>query len=104
MQARLSEFEAAKLSYSEAIAAYNSALVIAPDSLMALNNKGNALLGMGIWQAKLSEKEEALNNWKEALEMFNRSLAIAPNNDRLRDSRDWLQEYLNNLGDDTVSS
>jgi hypothetical protein len=57
-----------------------------------------------VLQAELSEEQEALKNWQEALEMWNRSLAIAPNNDRLRSTRDALQEYLNNLGDDTVSS
>jgi hypothetical protein len=36
--------------------------------------------------------------------MFDRSLAIAPNDDSVRDRRDSLQEYLDNLGEDTVSS
>ncbi len=104
LQVQLSEFEAAKLSYSDAIAAFNSALLIAPDYIAALNNKGKVLLSLGGLQAKLSEQQEALKNWQEALEMFNRYLAIAPNNDRLRISRDAVQQYLNNLGDDTVSS
>jgi hypothetical protein len=55
-------------------------------------------------QAKFSEQQEALKNWQEALEMLNRSLAIAPNNDWTRNRRDWLQEFLDNLGDDTVST
>jgi tetratricopeptide (TPR) repeat protein len=104
LQAGLSEFEAAKQSYSDAIAAFNSALLIAPDDIAALNNKGNALLRLGVLQAKLSEEQEALKNWQEALEMWNRSLAIAPNDDSVRSGRDALQESLNNLGDDTVSS
>ncbi|MEG4623611.1 tetratricopeptide repeat protein [Microcoleus sp. w1-18aA5] len=104
LQAQLSEFEDAKQPYSEAIAAYNSALLIAPDYIAALNNKGNALLRLGVLQAKLSDEQEALKNWQEALEMWNRSLAIAPNDDSVRSGRDALQESLNNLGDDTVSS
>ncbi len=104
LQAKLNEFEAAKQSYSEAIAVFNTALQIAPDYNYALNNKGIALQSLGNLQAKLSEQQEALKNWQEALEMFNRSLAIAPNDDRLRNRRDSLQEYLDNLGEDTVSS
>jgi tetratricopeptide (TPR) repeat protein len=104
LQAELSEFEDAKLCYCEAIAAFNSALLIAPDDIAALNNKGNALLRLGVLQAKLSEEQEALKNWQEALEMWNRSLAIAPNDDSIRSGRDALQESLNNLGDDSLSS
>ncbi|MBD1827958.1 hypothetical protein NDI47_21140 [Microcoleus vaginatus GB1-A2] len=104
LQAELSEFEAAKLSYSDAITAFNCALLIAPDYISALNNKGASLLRLGVLQAELSEQHEALKNWQEALETWNRCLAIAPNNDRLRTLRDALQEFLNNLGDDTVSS
>ncbi|UNU24786.1 tetratricopeptide repeat protein [Microcoleus vaginatus] len=104
LQAGLSEFEAAKQSYSEAIAAFNSALLIAPDYIAALNNKGSALVCLGVLQTKLSEPQEAIKNYQKALEIFNRSLAIAPNNDRLRSCRDSLQEFLDNLGDDTVSS
>jgi tetratricopeptide (TPR) repeat protein len=104
LQAELSEFEDAELCYCEAIAAFNSALLIAPDYIAALNHKGNALLRLGVLQAKLSQEQEALKNWQEALEMWNRSLAIAPNDDSVRSGRDALQETLNNLGDDTVSS
>ncbi|MEG3976297.1 hypothetical protein QT970_16990 [Microcoleus sp. herbarium8] len=104
LQAGLSEFEAAKLSYSGAIKTFNSALLIAPDDIYPLNNKGNALLRLGSLQARLYEQEKALNNYRKALEMFNRSLAIAPNDDWVRDRRDSLQESLNNLGEDTVSS
>jgi tetratricopeptide (TPR) repeat protein len=59
LQAQLSEFEAAKLSYSEAIAAFNSALLIAPEDIAALNNKGIALQSLGDLQAGLSEFEAA---------------------------------------------
>jgi tetratricopeptide (TPR) repeat protein len=104
LQAQLSEFESAKLSYSDALAALNSALLIAPDYINALSNKGNALQSLGDLQAKLSEQQEAIKNWQEALEMFNRYLAIAPNDDLVRKRRDSLQEYLDNLGEDTVSS
>ncbi len=104
LQTQLSEFEAAKQSYSDAIAALNSVLLIAPDEIAALNNKGNALRCLGELQEKLSERQEALKNWQEALEMFDRSLAIAPNNHSVRNRRDSLQEYLDNLDEDTVSS
>ncbi len=105
LQAQLNEFEAAKQSYSDAIAALNSALLIAPDYTSALNFKGIAMLKLGnIQEEKLYEQQEALKNWQEALEMFNRALAIAPNSDSTRNRRDALQESLNNLGEDTVSS
>ncbi len=104
LQAQISEFEAAKQSYFEAIAALNSVLLIAPDDIAALTNKGIALLRLGYLEEKLSERQEALKNYREALEMFDRSLAIAPNDDSVRKRRDSLQEFLNNLGEDTVSS
>jgi tetratricopeptide (TPR) repeat protein len=106
LQAQLSEseFEDAKQSYSKAIAAFDSALDIAPGYILTFNSKGLALISMGKLQAKLSNQQEALKNWQEALEMFNRSLAIAPNDDWARNTRDALQESLNNLGDDTGSS
>ncbi len=104
LQAQLSEFEAAKLSYFDAIDVYNSALRLAPNDINALNNQGIALKNLGDLQAKLSEQQKALKNWQEALEMFNRSLAIAPNDDWVRNRRDALQESLDNLGEDTVSS
>jgi tetratricopeptide (TPR) repeat protein len=104
LQAQLSEFEAAKQSYFEAIAAYNSVLLIAPDFIAALTNKGKALVRLGYLQEKLSEQQEAIKNWQEALKMFDRSLAIAPNRDLVRNSRDALQKFLDNLGEDSVSS
>ncbi|MCY7386378.1 MAG: hypothetical protein LH628_28205 [Microcoleus sp. CAN_BIN18] len=104
LQAELNEFEAAKQSYLEAIAAFNYALQIAPDYNYAFNSKGLALKSMGDLQAKLSYRQEALKNWQEALEMFNRSLAIAPNDCWVRNRRDALQESLDYLGEDTVSS
>ncbi|MEG4011915.1 MULTISPECIES: tetratricopeptide repeat protein [unclassified Microcoleus] len=103
LQAQLSEFEAAKQSYFEVSAALNSVLLIAPDDIAALTNKGNALRCLGDLQEKLSKRQEALKNWQEALEMFNRSLAIAPNRDSVRNRRDSLQEFIDNLGENTVS-
>jgi len=104
LQAKLSEFEAAKQFYLEAIAAHNSALRIAPDYQHALHKKGIALKILGDLQAKLSEQQEALKKWQEALEIFNRALTISPNNDLLRNWRDSVQESIDNLGEDTVSS
>ncbi|MEG5060877.1 hypothetical protein QUB60_23755 [Microcoleus sp. A2-C5] len=104
LQAKLSEFESAKHSYSVAITAFNSALVIAPDFINALDNKGITLLGLGILHKQLSEQQEALKNCQEALELFDRSLAIAPNNDWLRNLRDSLPQFIDILGEDTVSS
>ena len=79
MQARLSEFEAAKESYSEAIDACNSALLIALDDIAALNNKGSALQSLGKLQAGLSEFEAAKQvSHPEAIDAFNSALLIAP--------------------------
>ncbi len=104
LHAQLTDFEAAKHFYLDAIKAFKKALLIAPDDIAALKNKGLALKSMGDLQAKLSNQQEALKNWQEALEMWNRFLAIAPNDDWTRNRRDALQESLDNLGDDTVSS
>ena len=104
LHAQLTDFEAAKHFYLDAIKAFKKALLIAPDDIAALKNKGLTLKSMGDLQAKLSNQQEALKNWQEALEMFNRSLAIAPNDDSVRSLRDALQEFLDNLGDDTASS
>jgi len=77
LQAGLGEFEAAKQSYSDAIAALNYALRIAPDDNYALNNKGSALLCLGGLQAELREFEEAKQSYSEAIAAYNLALGSA---------------------------
>ncbi|MEG4281666.1 hypothetical protein QUB68_00945 [Microcoleus sp. A006_D1] len=78
LQANLSEYESAKQSYLESIAAYNSALLIAPDNHRILNNKGIALQSLGNLQSKLSEFEKAKQSYSEAIAAYNSALLIAP--------------------------
>ncbi|HEY9849275.1 MAG TPA: hypothetical protein V6D28_07440 [Leptolyngbyaceae cyanobacterium] len=97
LQAQLNEFAPAKQSYTDAIASFNSALILAPDYIYALINKGSALANLGNLQAKLSQQQEAVESWQAALVAFERSLTLAPNNNSIRDRRDKLQEFLDNL-------
>ncbi|MEG4858463.1 hypothetical protein QUB75_12420 [Microcoleus sp. K1-B6] len=76
--AQFARYVEAKQEYLEAVAAYNSALLIAPDDINALNNKGNALQSLGKLQAKLSEFEAAKQSYFEALAAYNSGLLIAP--------------------------
>ena len=62
------------------------------------------LLRLSILQLQLSEKQEALKNCEEALEMMNRSLAIAPNDNSVYNRRNLLKKFLDDFGEDTVSS
>ncbi len=53
---------------------------------------------------KISERQEALKNWQEALKTYNRFLSLEPHKERIRYIRDGLQERLDNLDKDTISS
>ncbi|MEG3897684.1 MULTISPECIES: hypothetical protein [unclassified Microcoleus] len=74
----LARYVEAKQEYLEAVAAYNSALLIAPDDINALNNKGNALQSLGDLQAKLSEFEAAKQSYFDAIAALNSALLIVP--------------------------
>ncbi|MDF0555854.1 tetratricopeptide repeat protein [Kamptonema sp. UHCC 0994] len=97
LQDQLNQPSEALFSYGEAILACNKALEKAPDYVIAYNNKGEALKKLGNLQQKLSLKPEAQESYQEALAAFNRSLAIAPNDQSIRNWRDFLQEFLDNL-------
>jgi len=97
LQSQLSQHQDALQSYENAIASCNTALQLAPDYVSALNNKGIALARLGDLQTQLSQKQEALASYQGALAAFNRLLAIAPHNDNIRNGRDRLQEFLDNL-------
>ncbi|MEG4090204.1 hypothetical protein [Microcoleus sp. Pol12B4] len=76
--ARLARYVEARQEHLEAVAAYNSALLIAPDDIAALTNKGNALQSLGELQAQLSEFETAKQSYFEAIAACNSALLIAP--------------------------
>ncbi len=97
LQTQLAQHQEALQSYTNAISAYNSALALAPDKIYAINNKGNALINLGNLQAELSQEQEAFNRWQVALAEFSRSLEIAPGDEGIRNLRDQLQEFLDNL-------
>jgi tetratricopeptide (TPR) repeat protein len=99
VQARLSQHAEAIQSYAVAIAVFDQALQQAPDYIYALNNKGSALQSLAIAQATLSQYQEALANLQAALALFNRSLQLAPNDEEVRNLRDQLQAFLDELND-----
>ncbi|MEG4353031.1 hypothetical protein QUA74_25250 [Microcoleus sp. LAD1_D3] len=76
--ARLARYLEARQEYLEAVAACNSALLIAPDDINALNNKGKALQSLGYLQAKLSEFEAAKQSYFDAIAALNSALRIVP--------------------------
>ncbi|MEG3908574.1 hypothetical protein Q5691_16850 [Microcoleus sp. w1-18aA5] len=104
LQEEQGEFETAKQSYFDAIAAFDAALLIQPDDTRALKCKASALMSLGDVQEKLSERQESLKNWQEALKTYNRFLGMEPHKERIRYIRDGLQKRLDNLDEDTASS
>ena len=76
--AQFARYVEARQEYLEAVAAYNSALLIAPDYINALTGKGIALKSLGELQAKLSEFEAAKQSYFEAIAAYNSALIIAP--------------------------
>ncbi|MEG4070227.1 hypothetical protein QUA42_23280, partial [Microcoleus sp. Pol11C2] len=76
--AQLARYAEAKQEYLEAVGAYDRQIILTPDSIAALNNKGNALRGLGDLQAGLSEFEAAKQSYYDAIAAFNSALLIAP--------------------------
>src|SRR4028119_931326 len=76
--AQLARYAEAKQEYLEAVAAYDRQIILTPDDIAALNNKGNALRCLGDLQAGLSEFEAAKQSYSEAIAAFNPALLIAP--------------------------
>ncbi|MBD2380941.1 hypothetical protein H6G39_14025 [Trichormus variabilis FACHB-319] len=97
LQTKLAQHTQAIQSYTSAIAAYDQALNLAPRYINALNNKGLALQGWGKLLLQLSQKPEAVNHLQAALAVFNSSLAIVSGDESVRNLRDELQEFLDNL-------
>ena len=54
----------------------------------------HALRSLGNLQAGLSQHQEAVKNYQAALAEFNHCLKIAPDNEKIRNTRDELQEFL----------
>jgi len=76
--AELAQHGNAKQEYLEAIAAYNTALQLAPDDVNALNNKGIALQSLGDLQSQLSQHQDALLSYENAIASYNAALQLAP--------------------------
>ncbi|MEZ2318018.1 MAG: tetratricopeptide repeat protein [Microcoleus sp.] len=94
--AQLARYVEARQEYLEAVAAYNSALLIAPDDINSLTNKGNALRCLGDLQVKLTEFEAATLSYSEAIVAYNSALLIAPDDIAALNSKGIA---LQNLGD-----
>ncbi|MEG4026301.1 hypothetical protein QT996_26400, partial [Microcoleus sp. S13C4] len=79
------------------IAAFNSALILAPDDIWVLINKGNALLCLGDLQAQLSEFEGAKQSYFDAIAAFNSAFIIAPDDIRALNNKGLALQSLGNL-------
>ncbi len=77
--ANLSQQQEEKESYSQAIAAYDKAISLAPDYSYAHNNKGNALKSLGDLQASLSKHQEATQTYLQSVMAYDRALSFDPN-------------------------
>jgi tetratricopeptide (TPR) repeat protein len=103
LQIQLAQPSEALRSYKESITVYDSAITLVPNYIYALNNKGLALQSLGDLQAELSQQQDAINSWQSALAAFTRCLEVAPSDEKIRNQRDRLQEFLDSLGEDTPS-
>jgi tetratricopeptide (TPR) repeat protein len=84
---RLAKYDEAAREYSEAIAAYDSALTRAPDDINALNNKGNALQRRGELQAQLAQHTDALSSYSQAIAAYDSALTRAPDDIRVLNNK-----------------
>jgi hypothetical protein len=79
------------------------ALYLAPDDTYIHKNKGLVLHMLGFLQARrslqvrLSENIEALESWQGAVAAFSCYLTIATGDEYIRNLRDLLQKFLDNL-------
>ncbi|NER29583.1 MAG: tetratricopeptide repeat protein [Symploca sp. SIO1C4] len=97
LQTKLAQYQQALQSYLDAIASYDSSLSLAPDDICALNNKASVLSCLGDLYDELYQGQEAMEYWQAALSMFSRCLDIAPSDEYIRNLRDQLQVFVNNL-------
>jgi tetratricopeptide (TPR) repeat protein len=97
VQAALTQHAEAIQSYHAAIAACDTALLRAPEYVVAHHDRGLALQRLGDMQAALGQDAEAIQSLEAALASYSQSLDIAPNNERIRKLRDHLQEKLRNI-------
>ncbi|MEJ7654896.1 MAG: hypothetical protein WKH64_16950 [Chloroflexia bacterium] len=68
----------AREALTDAVEAYDRALMLTPKDAGALNNKGNSLWQLGSHHAKLSQHQAALTAYTAAVETFDQALALAP--------------------------
>ena len=74
----LARYDYASMNYYQAIEAYNRALLLAPDYINALNNRGTALQGLADLQARLSKTDAAQDSYTQAIASYDRALVLAP--------------------------
>ncbi len=89
-------YSEASQSYIEAIATYDRALILAPNYIKALNNKGLTLSSLGELQTQLAKHSEASQSYIEALVTYDRALTLAPTDIDTLKSKGLT---LKNLGD-----
>ncbi|WP_228060947.1 MULTISPECIES: tetratricopeptide repeat protein [unclassified Coleofasciculus] len=103
LQENFSKYQEALQSYGQAIRAYNQAISQAPSLVQVRNNKGLVLHSLGFLQARLSlqmkllQNREARESWQAAVAEFSLSLEIVPGDEYIRNVRDLLQKFLDNL-------
>ncbi|MGK7953031.1 MAG: tetratricopeptide repeat protein [Xenococcaceae cyanobacterium] len=76
--AQLARHAEAEAEFTEAIAAYEKALTLAPDDVYALNNQGLALTSLGELQASLTQNAEAVESYRAAIAAYDQALTLAP--------------------------
>jgi tetratricopeptide (TPR) repeat protein len=103
LHTKLEQYPEALQSYEQALATYDHALYLAPDDTYIHKNKGLVLHMLGFLQARrslqvrLSENIEALESWQGAVAAFSCYLTIATGDEYIRNLRDLLQKFLDNL-------
>ncbi|MBW4545855.1 MAG: hypothetical protein KME25_15620 [Symplocastrum torsivum CPER-KK1] len=103
LHTQLEQYPEALHSYEQALATYDHALYLAPDDTYIHKNKGLVLHRLGFLQARrslqvrLSENIEALKSWQGAVAAFSCYLTIVTGDEYIRNLRDLLQKFLDNL-------
>jgi tetratricopeptide (TPR) repeat protein len=95
--ANLSQHQEALQEYRESIAAYDEALRRAPDDIQILNNKGNALQGLGDLQTRLSEHEAALGSYTKSIAAYDEALRRAPDDIQILNNKGNALQRLGDL-------
>jgi len=94
MQAQLAEHEEARRGYERAIDAYDRALALAPDYVLARGGRAQARLSLGDRLLEANEPDNARARWTLALVDVQRGRKIAPGDERFAELERELRRRL----------